>query len=200
MTPERWKKIRRVIEAAVSLSPAQREAFLQAAAKEDPDLRGEVDSLLARDRSDSFLQDPAVQASDILRFLQGGTVAPKTKFPPGTRLGNYAVLSSLGAGGMGEVYKAKDLRLGREVAIKVLPEAFSADQERLARFEREAKLLAALSHANVATLYELNESDGLPLLVMELVEGETLEERIARGPLAVDEAIPLFVELSLIHI
>jgi serine/threonine protein kinase len=196
MTPERWQKIRRVLEAAVSLSPAQRQAFLHTAAKEDPDLRAEVDSLLARDRSDSFLQDPAVQASDILRFLQEGPGPSKAKLQPGERLGNYAVLSSLGAGGMGEVYKAKDLRLGREVAIKVLPEAFSADKERLARFEREAKLLAALSHANVATLYELNESDGLPLLVMELVEGETLEERIARGPLSVDEAIPLFVEIA----
>jgi serine/threonine-protein kinase len=115
---------------------------------------------------------------------------------PGTRIGNYEVISTLGAGGMGQVFRARDTKLGREVAIKVLPEAFSSDEERLARFEREAKLLAALSHPNVATLYELEERDGVPLLVMELVEGETLEARIARGPLAVEDAIPLFVEIA----
>ena len=101
----------------------------------------------------------------------------------GTRLGSYEIVSRLGAGGMGEVYRARDSKLDRDVAIKVLPDAFAQDKERLTRFEREAKLLARLSHANVATLHGLEESKGRKFLVMELVEGETLAERIARGPL-----------------
>ena len=114
----------------------------------------------------------------------------------GTRLGHYEILAPLGVGGMGEVYRAHDTKLGRDVAIKVLHEAFSRDKERLARFEREARLLAQLNHANIATLYGLEESDGQPFLVMELVEGETLAERIARGPIPLDEAIPLFIEIA----
>ena len=97
---------------------------------------------------------------------------------------------------MGEVYKAIDTRLDRAVAIKVLPEEFSRDKERVARFEREAKLLATLNHSNVATLYGLEEKDGQQFLVMELVEGETLAERIARGPIPIDEAVSLFEQIA----
>ena len=97
---------------------------------------------------------------------------------------------------MGEVYRARDTKLGREVAIKVLPEAFSRDKERLARFEREAKLLASLNHPNIATLYGLEESDGQLFIVMELVEGETLAERIASGPIPIDEATLLFNQIA----
>ena len=114
----------------------------------------------------------------------------------GTRLGSYEIVSRLGAGGMGEVYRARDSKLERDVAIKVLHDAFAKDEERLARFEREAKLLARLSHANVATLHGLEESQGRKFLVMELVEGETLAERIAKGPLALEEAIPLFLQIA----
>ena len=106
----------------------------------------------------------------------------------GKKLGSYEILSPLGAGGMGEVYRARDNKLGREVAIKVLPDEF-AHPQKLARFEREARLLAALNHPNIATLYGVEEFQTKPFLVMELVEGETLAERIARGPLPVDEAI-----------
>jgi serine/threonine-protein kinase len=115
---------------------------------------------------------------------------------PGTRVGPYEILAPIGAGGMGEVYRARDTKLGREVAIKGLPDEFSRDKERLVRFEREAKLLASLSHPHVATLYGLEEHNGQPVLVMELVEGETLEARIARGPIPIDEAIPLFVQIA----
>ena len=114
----------------------------------------------------------------------------------GARLGTYEILAPLGAGGMGEVYRARDSKLGREVAVKVLREELSRDKERLSRFEREAKLLAQVNHANIATLYGLEEHDGQQFLVMELVEGETLAERIARGPIPIDEAIPLFIQLS----
>ena len=99
----------------------------------------------------------------------------------GTRLGPYEILSALGAGGMGEVYRARDTKLDRDVAIKILPEAFAADTDRIARFQREAKTLASLNHPNIAHIHGLEESDGVRALVMELVEGEDLAQRIGRG-------------------
>jgi serine/threonine-protein kinase len=109
----------------------------------------------------------------------------------GTRVGSYEVFSPLGAGGMGEVYRARDTKLQRDVAIKVLPEHLAADHERLARFEREAQVLAALNHPHIAQIYGFEESGHIRALVLELVEGETLAERIARGPLPLDEALPI---------
>ena len=114
----------------------------------------------------------------------------------GTKLGSYEILAPLGAGGMGEVYRARDTQLGREVAIKVLPEEFTRHRQKLARFEREAELLAALNHPGIATLHGLEKVKGKPFLVMELVEGETLAERIARGPLPVDEALTLSQQIA----
>src|SRR5215212_8909567 len=109
----------------------------------------------------------------------------------GSRLGSYELLSPLGRGGMGEVYRARDLKLGREVAIKVLPEAFAADPDRLARFAREAQLLASLNHPNIAAIHGLEDTDRGKALVLELVSGETLAERIARGRIPLDEALPI---------
>jgi len=114
----------------------------------------------------------------------------------GTRLGPYEILSPIGAGGMGEVYRARDAKLNRDVAIKVLPAAFAADVERLARFRREATVLAALSHPNVAHIFGLEDASGVEALVLELVEGETLAERIARGPLPVDEALDVARQIA----
>ncbi len=114
----------------------------------------------------------------------------------GTKLAHYEILEPIGKGGMGEVYRARDSKLGRDVAIKVLPEEFTQHPQKLARFEREARLLAALNHPGIATLYEVAESEGKPFLVMELVDGETLAERIARGPLPVDEALTLSQQIA----
>ena len=115
---------------------------------------------------------------------------------PGTRLGPYEILSALGAGGMGEVWRATDTTLGRQVAIKVLPEAFAQDAERLARFEREAKTLAALNHPHIAQIYGLEKSSGVQALVMELVEGDDLSQRIARGAIPLDEALPIAKQIA----
>ncbi len=111
--------------------------------------------------------------------------------PAGHRLAHYEILKPIGKGGMGEVYRARDTKLDRDVAIKVLPEKFAKDKERLARFEREAKLLASLNHPNIASIYGLEESDGLKALVLELVEGPTLAERIADGPISVEETLAI---------
>ena len=110
---------------------------------------------------------------------------------PGTRLGAYEITGTLGAGGMGEVYRAIDTNLKRAVAIKVLPESVATDRERLARFQREAEVLASLNHPNIAAIYGLERSAGTTALVMELVEGPTLADRIAQGPIPVEEALAI---------
>jgi eukaryotic-like serine/threonine-protein kinase len=115
---------------------------------------------------------------------------------PGTRFGHYEITGTLGKGGMGEVYRARDTKLGREVAIKTLPVALAKDAERLARFEREAKLLATLNHAHIASVYGLDEHEGARYLAMELVEGDTLEQRLKAGPLPVEEALRLALQIA----
>ncbi len=114
----------------------------------------------------------------------------------GTTLSHYKVLEKIGEGGMGEVYRAEDTNLSREVAIKVLPKQFTQDLERLVRFEREAKLLASLNHPNIAAIYSFEHSEDVHFLVLELVEGETLAERVARGPLAVEEALEVCRQIA----
>src|SRR5450759_4894134 len=114
----------------------------------------------------------------------------------GTRLGPYEILAPLGAGGMGEVYRAKDTKLGREVAIKVLPEQFFEEKESIARFEREAKSLAAVNHPHIAALYSFDEVLGRHVLVMELADGQTLAERLLRGPLAPDQLLKTAIEIA----
>src|ERR1700732_828531 len=115
----------------------------------------------------------------------------------GTHLGSYEVTAQIGAGGMGEVYQAHDTKLGRDVAIKVLPEAFAHDPERLCRFQREAKMLASLNHPNIATIHGLEQSNGTSYLVMELVAGETLAERVKReGALPIEEALTICKQIA----
>ena len=109
----------------------------------------------------------------------------------GSRIGPYEVVGTLGAGGMGEVYRATDTNLKRQVAIKILPAAMVSDAERLARFQREAEVLAALNHPNIAAIYGFERANGTSALVMELVEGQTLAERIAQSSIPLDEAIPI---------
>jgi serine/threonine protein kinase len=115
---------------------------------------------------------------------------------PGTKLGPYEILAPLGAGGMGEVYRARDTKLGRDVAIKILPQAFARDTERMARFQREARMLASLNHPNIASIYGLENSGNTPGLVMELVEGPTLADRIAQGPIPIEEVLALATQIA----
>ena len=115
---------------------------------------------------------------------------------PGSKLGVYEVTAKIGAGGMGEVFRAHDTTLDRDVAIKVLPDAFATDPERLARFEREAKVLASLNHPNIAAIYGLEKSHDTRALILELVEGPTLQDRIAKGPIPLDEALPIAHQIA----
>ncbi len=114
----------------------------------------------------------------------------------GTRLGTYEISNLLGKGGMGEVYRARDTKLGREVAIKVLPAEFAQDADRLARFEREAKLLASLNHPNIAAIHGLEDHEETRFLVLELVEGDTLGDRLKRGAIPVEESLKLALQIA----
>ena len=118
------------------------------------------------------------------------------EFTEGTSLGPYRILGRIGAGGMGEVYRARDTRLDRDVAIKVLPGGFSNDQAAIKRFRREAKALASLSHPNILTVYDVGEQDGVIFVVMELLHGETLRSRISTSPLSCDQAIQIITAVS----
>ena len=115
---------------------------------------------------------------------------------PGTRLGHYDVTALLREGGMGQVWQATDTQLNRQVALKILPDAFASDPDRLARFTREAQILASLNHPNIAAIYGIEEAEGTRALVLELVEGPTLADRIAKGPIPVDEALPIAKQIA----
>ncbi len=115
---------------------------------------------------------------------------------PGSKLGAYEILSPLGAGGMGEVYRARDTKLGRDVAIKILPAEVAEDDERLARFKREAQVLASLNHPHIAAIHGFDNSDGTRFLVMEFVEGDTLESRLRNGPIVVEDALDIAKQIA----
>ncbi|MGH9845046.1 MAG: protein kinase domain-containing protein [Blastocatellia bacterium] len=154
MNPERWQQIEPVLHAALEREPSQRAAFLDQACASDAELRREVESLLAyQTRAEDFIEAPAiaVAARQIAR--------EPAKVMVGATLGHYQVLSLLGKGGMGEVYRARDSRLGREVAIKVLPAAYSQDAERLRRFEQEARAAGMLNHPNILVVHDIGEPD-----------------------------------------
>ena len=177
MDPARWQQIERLYHKALARPAEARTAFLAEACRGDDALRQEVQALLdAPQTAEGLFARPAAAAVQAASEpLATGPVVT------GRRLGVYQLQARIGAGGMGEVYRARDTRLGRDVAIKILPRAFTSDGDRLARFEREARVLAALNHPNIATIHGVEESDGIRGLVMELVEGETLAERIERG-------------------
>jgi serine/threonine protein kinase/Tol biopolymer transport system component len=184
MSPERWQQIERIYNDARSRAPGKRSEFLVEACCGDDALRREIESLLDEERrSAGFMERPALEvaARSMARYRPESLV--------GRQLNHYRIASFIGAGGMAEVYQARDTKLNRDVAIKVLPDAFARDRERLARFHREAQLLASLNHPRIASIYGLEESDGVCGLALELVDGETIADRIARGSVPVAEAL-----------
>ncbi len=176
MSSDRWRQVEDLCHAALAYHAEERRAFLANACQGDEGLLREVESLLAQESSaEGFMSVPAA----VLAGSAGLDQPERTLI--GARFGSYTIRSLLGVGGMGEVYRAHDETLGREVAIKVLSPAFTAEPERRARFEREARMLATLNHPHIGAIYGVEEADGVRALVLELVEGETLAERIA-GP------------------
>jgi serine/threonine protein kinase len=182
----RWRQIERLYHAALTRRADERVAFLADACAGDEALRREVESLLAQPASAAaFLDGEAVAAAAELVSDPGASVLT------GRRLGAYQVQERIGVGGMGEVYRAHDTKLRRDVALKILPRQFTNDPDRLARFEREAYVLASLNHPHIGAIYGLEDADGVRALVLELVDGETLADRIARGPISAMEALTI---------
>jgi tRNA A-37 threonylcarbamoyl transferase component Bud32 len=184
MTPERWHQIERLYHAALERTAADRAAFLDEVCADDADLRKEVDALLvAGARGGTFLDTSALQVT--ARAL----ASELPRLTVGQRVGAYEVLSPLGAGGTSEVYKARDTRLGRTVAVKVLSPAYADDAAWRQRFERESRALAALSHPHICQVFDVGRQGDVDFLVMEYLDGETLAVRLASGPLPLDQAL-----------
>jgi serine/threonine protein kinase/formylglycine-generating enzyme required for sulfatase activity/dienelactone hydrolase len=192
MQPDRWRQIDELLEQALDISPEERPAFLDAACERDQALRAQVEKLLrAHEHADRFLAVPAlVAAAGEITKEQTGTLIGRT-------LGHYEVTSRLGAGGMGVVYLARDTRLERMVALKVLPLDVIRDEEQKLRFLREAKASAALEHPNIGAIHEIAETaDGQMFIVMGYYEGDSLKQRIQQGPLAVNEALDIASQIA----
>lgn len=186
MTPERWRQLETLYHAAREQPPGQRTAFLAEACPDDASIRRDVEALLNEPVSDEFLAEPALHVASRL------IAEPAPPALTGQALGGYHLQALLGAGGMGEVYRARDSKLGRDVAIKILSRTVTSSPDRLARFEREARILAALNHPNICAIYGLEEADGVRFLILELIEGDTLAERLRRpAPSTVGSEPPL---------
>jgi Tol biopolymer transport system component len=190
MTPERWLKVKEVFHSALPLSPRERDVFLAEACRGDDRLRGEVESLIrSHERTGSFIDSPAYEAAGMIAEVQAELSA-------GERVAHYEIISRLGSGGMGEVYLAEDKRLGRKVALKILPDTLAASRDLLPRFEQEARAASALNHPNIVTIHEVGEHEGHHFIATELIEGETLRERLRRAPLSVPEALDVAVQIA----
>jgi len=191
VTPERWKRIEELYDRALAREPGERERFLAEACGGDEELRREVDSLLSNaEQGEDFLERPALEVA--ARRYVSTVMVDLT----GRKLGRYEVLSRVGRGGMGEVYRARDTRLKRQVALKVLPPERLADPERKRRFEQEARAASALDHPNIVTIHDIDQAEGIEFIAMEYVEGQTLAERIGRKGLPVPEALKYAVQIA----
>jgi serine/threonine protein kinase/tetratricopeptide (TPR) repeat protein len=188
MTPERWARVQEVFAAALELAPSARRSFVREASGEDQELLREVESLLENhsEVTEGFLKSPSAPAAK----------GPGNTLEPRARLGPYEIVARLGSGGMGEVYRARDKKLDRDVAVKVLPPHLSASPGALGRFEREAKAVAALSHPNILSIFDFGTQDGTSYAVTELLEGETLRSRLEAGALPPKQAIDCALQIA----
>ena len=190
MDPRRWQLIDEVFGSALDRPRGERKAFLDEACRGDEGLRREVESLLRHDQTEGVIDRPCFE--DAARLLAAGLSESFT----GQTLGPYQILEELGAGGMGVVYRALDMKLGRTVAFKMLPPEYTKDADRLRRFEREAKHASSLNHPNILTIFEIGSEDGTYFIVTELIEGETLRQLLTRGPLPVVEALGVATQIA----
>ena len=192
MDPERWRQVEQMYHSAAELDHDDREVFLAQACKDDKELQDSVQSLLNEESSTTELLGGSLWklAEDSLTDSSGSTL------PPDLQLGPYHIEAILGAGGMGEVYRARDTRLGRTVAVKMLRARDSIDAMSRVRFQREARAASALNHTNICTVHDIGECDGQPYLVMEYLEGETLRERLSHRPLTLKEFVELGIQIA----
>jgi eukaryotic-like serine/threonine-protein kinase len=191
MKPERWQKIKDIFQGALERAPEERSAFVSQACEGNEELRKEVESLISSDgRTGAFLDSPAYEAA------AETIVNEKSELKPGQTTGSYEIMSFISRGGMGEVYLAQDRRLSRKVALKLLPAAFTKDDERLRRFEQEARAASALNHPNIITIYEVLKTRSNYLIATEFVEGETLRKRLSRSPLTLSESLNIAIQVA----
>ncbi len=191
MTPERWRQVKEIFNSAINYRAEDRGVFLSQACSGDDNLRKEVESLIAsHEQSGSFIDEPAfANAASLLGD-------EKRDLKIGDRIGSYEILSFISRGGMGEVYLAEDKRLGRKVALKLLPASFTTNDDRLRRFEQEARAASALNHPNILTIYEIQQASGSHVIATEFVEGETLRLRVQRAALTLSEALNVAMQVA----
>ncbi len=191
MTPARFQTIEEIFRAALDQEPDDVARFLETACKGDEVLRRKVEALLAsRQRAGSFIEESAVGLAT--KLIQNGQADSLV----GQTIGHYKISESIGTGGMGEVYLATDIVAGRKAALKLLPLRFTGDAERLKRFEREARAVVGLNHPNVVTVYEIGEDHSIHYIASELIEGETLRDRLTRGPMQLSDALDVAIQVS----
>src|SRR5947208_1231266 len=191
MTPARFQTIEEIFLAALDQEPDQLGAFLDAACEGDEVLRRKVDALLAsRQRAGGFIETSV--AGIAARIIENG----EADLLVGQTIGHYKISKRIGAGGMGEVYLATDLTAGRKAALKLLPMRFTGDAERLKRFQQEARAVVGLNHPNILTVYEIGEDHSTHYIASELIEGETLRQRLMRGRIEVGEAVEVAIQVA----
>jgi eukaryotic-like serine/threonine-protein kinase len=191
MKPEHWQRIKALLQSALDHNPAERAAFLDEACGGDAHLRNEVESLIvSHGRATSFIETPAfeVMAESIENSIRESLV--------GDTLGHYHIIGQLGAGGMGEVYLAEETKLGRKVALKLLPAYFTRDDERVRRFQQEARAVSALNHPNILTIYEIGQIDSRHFIATEFIDGETLRERMTKPELKFGETLDVAIQVT----
>ncbi|HEX8098249.1 MAG TPA: serine/threonine-protein kinase, partial [Pyrinomonadaceae bacterium] len=186
-----WRKVDAVLQGALELAPRERRVFLERACAGDEKMRREVEELIAADESaGSFIETPAVESdAEVLAAGHSASAA-------GQSIRQYKIIKKLGAGGMGEVYLASDTRMGRKVALKILPSFFTRDEQRVRRFQQEARAVVALNHPNIVTTYDIGESDGVYYIATEWIEGETLRHRVAHTRMTLGDALDVITQTA----
>ncbi len=188
MTPERWQQVREILEPALERAKDDRVAYLDLACGDDDDLRREVESLIAAsDEADDFIETPPLS-------MVAESLSDQPELQSGERLGHYKVISRLSRGGMGEVYLARDDRLGRKVALKLLPSIYTTDQQRVRRFEQEARAASALNHPNILMIFDIGRAEQKHFIASEFVEGRTIRDALAEGPLRPTDALDVAIQ------